>query len=419
MSGLAHGVCQRSCEPARPHSWIPTGIRRAAATRGDRDVAFSRTDRSVASLVGIPARSDLASSPSSGALRVSSPGDAAEREADWAADRVSRGEPVRLGAKPAAPLARKCAACTEAENGPEAGATRAVADVLSAPGRSLADSDRAYFETRFGADFSGVRVHADSDSDSAARALDARAFTRGRSIAFAAGEYAPDTPAGRHLLAHELAHVVQGQGDPSGEVRRAPAGPGAAEATPAAKVATAANVQDCQGNDAREVLAALRIAPGAARMAAAAIMTRPLSPAVAAVLTRIFGPNAQQQTTAIALRLHLIASGLPNVTCECENPGSVAYDFFCENAVAYVRAVPAFFGMGNIHICQPQFRNMSQRDQVATIVHEGAHRFINADDEAYYAAGCADTAETLALSDADRMDNADCYACLMQGIVSP
>jgi outer membrane protein OmpA-like peptidoglycan-associated protein len=54
-----------------------------------------------------------------------------------------------------------------------------------------------------------VRIHDDQVAADSARALSARAYTVGRDIVFGAGEYAPGTAAGRHLLAHELAHVVQ------------------------------------------------------------------------------------------------------------------------------------------------------------------------------------------------------------------
>ena len=51
---------------------------------------------------------------------------------------------------------------------------------------------------------------------------------------------------------------------------------------------------------------------------------------------------------------------------------------------------------------------------MATMVHEGAHRFIDADDEAYYTLDCAQTDKTRALDDSDRRDNADSYGCLVQ-----
>ena len=76
-------------------------------------------------------------------------------------------------------------------------------------GVPLPDSERAFFEARFGEDFSAVRVHASATAGAAALGFDARAFTLGSNIAFAPGEYAPGTAAGRRLLAHELAHVVQ------------------------------------------------------------------------------------------------------------------------------------------------------------------------------------------------------------------
>jgi hypothetical protein len=67
-------------------------------------------------------------------------------------------------------------------------------------------------EPRFGHDFSRVRVHADAKAAESARAVNARAYTVGRSVVFGGEQVAPGTPAGRMLLAHELAHVVQ-QGD--------------------------------------------------------------------------------------------------------------------------------------------------------------------------------------------------------------
>ncbi len=59
------------------------------------------------------------------------------------------------------------------------------------------------------ADFSGVRVHTDSQADGLNRSLHARAFTTGRDVFFRQGEYNPGSSSGRELLAHELTHVIQ------------------------------------------------------------------------------------------------------------------------------------------------------------------------------------------------------------------
>ena len=101
-----------------------------------------------------------------------------------------------------------------------AGTTPAVSGPISlGQGRPLPPATRRYFEPRFGYDFSGVRVHADSNAARATRAVNARAFTLGRSIAFSPGQYDPDSHSGRRLLAHELTHVVQqGKGGGSGEL---------------------------------------------------------------------------------------------------------------------------------------------------------------------------------------------------------
>lgn len=66
-----------------------------------------------------------------------------------------------------------------------------------------------------GADLSGVRVHEGAAADELCSAFGARAFTLGTDIVIADGAYAPGTAAGRHLLAHELAHVVQQGGRPA------------------------------------------------------------------------------------------------------------------------------------------------------------------------------------------------------------
>lgn len=72
---------------------------------------------------------------------------------------------------------------------------------------------RGQMERAFSADFSGVRVHHDSAADSLNRDLEARAFTTGRDIFFRQGAYQPGTSTGRELIAHELTHVVQQNGE--------------------------------------------------------------------------------------------------------------------------------------------------------------------------------------------------------------
>ncbi len=79
-------------------------------------------------------------------------------------------------------------------------------------GQPLAESVREPMEQAFGADFSGVRVHKDAQSDALNQSLSSRAFTTGEDIFFRQGEYEPGSLGGQELLAHELTHVVQQSG---------------------------------------------------------------------------------------------------------------------------------------------------------------------------------------------------------------
>jgi hypothetical protein len=81
--------------------------------------------------------------------------------------------------------------------------------VPGSEGRPLSSEVRSLFEDRFGQDFSKVRVHTGGAAAEAARSLNAVAYTSGNDIVFDAGKFNPQSKPGQHLLAHELAHVVQ------------------------------------------------------------------------------------------------------------------------------------------------------------------------------------------------------------------
>jgi outer membrane protein OmpA-like peptidoglycan-associated protein len=78
-------------------------------------------------------------------------------------------------------------------------------------GQPLPKADETFMEKRFGVDFSGVRVHTDSNAIQMNRKLNAQAFTLGRDIYFGTGRYSPNISSGKRLLVHELTHVSQQQ----------------------------------------------------------------------------------------------------------------------------------------------------------------------------------------------------------------
>jgi len=151
-------------------------------------------------------------------LRVGSPDDAFEREADGLAERMlSMPQPrVQREAEEEVPVEEEQRPVRdEREEEVQAKAidpaTAPTATRLPATGggQPLAQGERAFFEPRLGANLGSVRVHSDIEADRLASGLSARAFTLGRDIYFGEGEYNPGTLEGRRLLGHELAHVLQ------------------------------------------------------------------------------------------------------------------------------------------------------------------------------------------------------------------
>lgn len=164
-------------------------------------------------------------------LTIGATNDPLEHEADAAADLVMRMADPKIALSPAAAtLSRKCAACEKEEEKPlmrEAvasdmageAAPMVVDSVLGAPGRPLDPLTQEFMASRFGADFSDVRVHTGAQAAQSAAEVGARAYTVGSNVVFGSGQYDPASEDGRRLLAHELAHTLQQGG---GALKRAP-----------------------------------------------------------------------------------------------------------------------------------------------------------------------------------------------------
>jgi hypothetical protein len=88
-----------------------------------------------------------------------------------------------------------------------------VHEALGSTSQPLDASTRDFMESRFGHDFSHVRVHTDEKAVESARALKALAYTVGHDVVFGKGQYSPHASEGRRLVAHELTHVLQQPGD--------------------------------------------------------------------------------------------------------------------------------------------------------------------------------------------------------------
>lgn len=175
---------------------------------------------SVADVVGqrMPNLTPHTLSPLQRKLTVGQPGDKYEQEADTVAAKVveqinspTSQQPVQGKVEPVVePTVMR-------DGGVGGGAVDASVEQsiqqAKGGGQGLSEDVREPMEQAFGADFSGVRVHNNSNADQLNRSLNARAFTTGPDIFFKQGEYNPGNREGQALLAHELTHVVQQNGN--------------------------------------------------------------------------------------------------------------------------------------------------------------------------------------------------------------
>lgn len=215
LVSLAKQSAEKSAASPTPSRAAPSGRRATPSLTLSRYAQLQASVGNQAVLrsnaPGVACGANRAITPANGAL---------EREADAAAARALAGLAPTLQTPGAADrgVHRKCTACTDEEpvqrwatdGGHELLSSAGVESFLAADiGQPLAQRLREDFEPRFGYDFSAVRVHTGRAASVSARSIKALAYTTGSHMVFRDGAYAPETTAGRQLLAHELAHVVQ------------------------------------------------------------------------------------------------------------------------------------------------------------------------------------------------------------------
>ncbi|MDR4513729.1 DUF4157 domain-containing protein [Nitrosomonas sp.] len=162
-------------------------------------------------------------------LKIGLPNDRYEKEADHVADQVvsqNTGPSIAVReTKSPDDVQRLCHECEEeiqqkamdADSAPRNKDGRnqeTPPDIPALTGRTtnghpLPNALRQFYESRMGWDFRDVRLHTDNKSIQSAEAINAKAYTLGNHITFNRGQYQPSSQQGRHLLAHELTHVVQ------------------------------------------------------------------------------------------------------------------------------------------------------------------------------------------------------------------
>jgi hypothetical protein len=191
-------------------------------------------------------------------LKVNTPGDSYEQEADRVSEQVMHMTEMRV--QRACACGGGCSKCQKEQPGqePERSQTKRVQasdtgqiaapplvhEVLATPGRPLDLATRAFMEPLFGHDFSHVRVHTGARAAESAKAIGASAYTVGTDVVFAEGRFQHNSANGRRLLAHELSHVVQQSGvkQSASMVLRAPMDE---ESAPATALGDGTEMSDC------------------------------------------------------------------------------------------------------------------------------------------------------------------------------
>jgi hypothetical protein len=219
----------------RPSARLATGTPRAASRNAD-----ARAPRDSPAAVPSPASAPSLPAYARPPARVSQPGESIEREAQQRAQAVAPltvPDPTPTSASRAAPGSAAAAGAPSDDStsaspaDAEAGASSASqvpayaagrVDARRGRGEPIPKDARSTLEGHFGRDLADVRIHTDDEAAHLTAALDARAFTSGRDIYLAPGAWAPDTAEGLHLLAHELTHVVQQDGQAAAVLARAP-----------------------------------------------------------------------------------------------------------------------------------------------------------------------------------------------------
>lgn len=315
-------------------------------------------------------------------LKVSDPNDSFEQEADRAADEVMR--------MPDRAVAGSCSGCgNQAQRSVQSAGTQHAPIVtpdfesrmsaLRGGGQPLSQSLRAFFEPRFGCDFSQVRLHSGAQAADAANAVNARAFTVGTDLVFAQGQPSLSTGEGKKLLAHELTHVLQQSGG-----RTAPS---SNHITASRSPATVQRFSEkeclktiCGLNQCQQIEASLSLARQYVETAISAMEERVLSSRTREAMRWLFDLDDDSQNAYILNMLKTInealtrADNTTDVQCEktCYPPGAGAYVRTPETKTAGTLQQCTVDTPCTINICD-SFGGLSGPEKAIALIHEAGH----------------------------------------------
>ena len=279
-------------------------------------------------------------------------------------------------------------------------------------GQSLKSSTRSLMEARFGHDFSQVRIHSGQEAAALAASLNTKAFTVGRDIFIGNRALEWGKTSGFHLLAHELAHVVQQSGSARGE----------AKTRTRQVVRRYGQAKSCTDADHLKPF----IWPGhdhATKITGRALeelLKDPLHPTVKNQLEQFFGKDSTTASNVKAIRekFQRIQSALgEQYLYHCANP--------CESPNKGFNAWTSHSGNKDITICFDQVKGFSAQAAGWIIVHENVHRGLNVWPEPHpwrptdFAACVSGLGAGSVAQQSLVLDNPDSYACFASRMWNP
>ncbi|MCW3109410.1 MAG: hypothetical protein JWQ09_3916 [Segetibacter sp.] len=348
-------------------------------------------------------------------LHINQPNDKYEQQADDVAGRLmaSPPSPQSMFFKPGnfTQVSRKCSPPSKEEQKNEliqrkenSAETPSVnnelesyVSTLSNSGSPLSKPVKSFFEARTGNDFSNVRVHTNDKANKSAATINALAYTNNNNIVFGSNQYHPETESGKRLLAHELTHVVQQQKDNSSNIQRQ---------TPAST--TQNKFSECSPAQQQEINNAIALARQWINYAESEINgymsgNRTNAQLIEKVITANF------QTLPLFVLLNNIQTiGANFSTLKQYINGPLKY--YCkadceENELGRTPTYFAYYFDRYTVLCQHWFVCGTSISKATTIVHEAAHKYLGAVDNAYEYWRSYNF-----LQPADAIINADSYA---------
>ena len=273
-----------------------------AAKSGDETNKYGRAAKPLLKRESLSGSRSLGSFPNYGAsstIRVSAAHDAGEQNADRVAARVMQGP--HLSGAPRAPAGESETWVTGNQH--SMGVAVAPQTLPGSGGHQLNADTRTFFESRFGYDFSKVRIHSDQKAAMSANSLNASAYTLGNNIVFGDSQYRPDSEEGKRLIAHELTHVLQQQHRSEAIIQRQEARQSRAAQRRADLAAARTNAIAALDRAIARVNAALTdLAEG-----------RTMDVDVAGALTRFFPGESEQFLALLLRRMMLVRASIEHV----------------------------------------------------------------------------------------------------------